>query len=318
MASRQNRKAQIGYLMRGPFRPEYLWRPSQITRRISFRPSEQVECLALPWNCTIHAASADAIGRSIATQGVYDLPLTEAVMRLTDAGDTALDVGANIGYVSLVLALSTGPRGRVFCFEPNPSLLPTLRANVDNWSSLDAAPIQIETIALSDHNGEGVLGFPDDYATNRGLASLELKNGGIPVCIRRLDSLEIDRPRIMKVDVEGHEAAVFGGAERLLARKLIRDILFEEHEPYPTKSQKILLEHGYHIFRLTGSAWRPMLLPPDSFSRDTNRPPNYLATADPSRALARFASWGWRSLSKLRRHQAGLNADPHGNNGKHE
>ena len=283
-------------------KPEYLWRPSQVLRLLSFRRSVEIKPLSLPWHCTINACSAELIGRFIAKYGVYDLPLTEAVMRLTDAGDSAVDVGANIGYVTLVLARSAGPEGRVCCFEPNPDLLPVLRRNVHNWSSLRVAPIQIETIALSDRNGEGVLRFPDDYASNKGLASLELGATGVPVSVRRLDALdEVNRIGIMKVDVEGHEAAVFIGAEKLLDRKLVRDILFEEHEAYPARSHKVLLGHGYQIFRVTGSMWRPLLLPPEAPPCRTflppDYPPNFLATTDPERACARFRAGGWCALS---------------------
>jgi len=283
-------------------KPEYIWRPSQVVRRLSFRPSVEIKPLPLPWHCTINACSAELIGRFIAKHGVYDLPLTEAVLRLTDAGDVAVDVGANIGYMTMALALSAGPEGRVCCFEPNPDLIPILRMNVANWSSLQLAPIQIKTIALSDRNGEGVLGFPDDYAGNKGLASLELKNAGVPVSVRRLDALEeAGNIGIMKIDVEGHEAAVLSGAEKLLSRKLVRDILFEEHEPYPAPSHKLLLEHGYHTFRVTGSIWRPLLLhpgaPPSQTFLPPSYPPNFLATRDPKRALARFSSGGWCALS---------------------
>jgi FkbM family methyltransferase len=225
---------------------------------------------------------------------VYDLPLTEAIVRLTNPGDTTLDIGANIGYMSFVLSQSAGPAGRVLSFEPNPSILPTLRSNVSSWKSLHGAPIQIEAVALSDRDGDGVLGFPVEYASNNGVASLELDTDGVPVSLRRLDSV-VGRAGVMKVDVEGHETAVFSGAEKLLARKLIRDILFEEHDTYPATSHKILLGYGYHLFRVTRSLWRPLLLPPEEPARQTDFPSNYLATKEPARA--RFAGWGWKALS---------------------
>ena len=83
-------------------------------------------------------------------------------MRLADRGDTAIDVGANIGYMSLVFALSVGPQGRVFSFEPCPAVLPILSMNVNNWKSLQLAPIEIHEIALSDRDEQGRLGVPDD------------------------------------------------------------------------------------------------------------------------------------------------------------
>jgi FkbM family methyltransferase len=284
------------------WKPEYLWRPSQIWRRLSFQPSGSVTALPLPWNCAINASSSEVIGSAIATQGVYDLPLTEAIMRLTDSGDTALDIGANIGYMTLVLALSAGVSGRVCCFEPNPDVISKLRANVEYWGSLrrslPLAPIEIRTLALSNRNGDGSLGFPTDYGHNLGVASLETGGQGITVSLRRLDSLDLGAVGTMKVDVEGHEASVFEGAQNLLAGKLIRDILFEEHEPYPARSHRILLDRGYRIFRLTRSLWRPLLLPPESPSRQPFLPSNYLATADAPRAANRFQARGWMALSK--------------------
>jgi hypothetical protein len=61
--------APIPMDMQHPFlRPEYLFRPSQNLRRLSFTPSQNVTELALPRHCTIGARSMEAIGRSLATQ----------------------------------------------------------------------------------------------------------------------------------------------------------------------------------------------------------------------------------------------------------
>ena len=53
-------------------KPEYLWRPAQVLRRLSFNPSTEIKPLPLPWHCTINACSAELIGRFIAKQGLYD------------------------------------------------------------------------------------------------------------------------------------------------------------------------------------------------------------------------------------------------------
>jgi FkbM family methyltransferase len=252
--------------------------------------------LSLPWNCRINACPAEVIGHSIATQGVYDLPVTEAIIRLAETGDVAVDVGANIGYMALVLAMAVGPEGRVVCFEPNADVLPRLRANVVSWTNLPIAPIDIHASALSDRIGEGCLGFPDGYQKNCGLASLEVAHGTTSVKLCRLDSLDIRQVGLMKVDVEGHEAAVFSGAQTLLAGKRIRDILFEEFSPYPARSHSILMDHGYHIFRLTRSVGRPLLLPAESRPRQHYLPSNFVATVEPSRAHDRFSARGWYAL----------------------
>lgn len=282
------------------FRPEFLLRPGQLLRRCTFKPSGTIQHLPLPWDCSISAHSTEIVGRMIASLGLYDLPLTEAIMRLAAIGDTAFDIGANIGYTALVFALSVGTEGLVRAFEPNPLVMPTLRTNVSEWGALRIAPIEIETIAISDRDGEAILGLPDDYAQNEGLASLELCKNGIPVAVRKLDSLGIDDVGIMKIDVEGHEAAVISGAVELLTKRWIRDILFEEHQVYPARSHQTLLDCNYSIFRVSGAISGPLLLPPQTPARapflPPVYPPNYLATVDPLRARARFEARGWRAL----------------------
>jgi len=194
-------------------------------------------------------------------------------------------------------------------FEPNPYIIPTLRANLNEWSSLRIAPIDVETIAISDRDGAATLGFPSDYAQNEGLASLESIEDGIPVNVSRLDSLDLDGVRIMKIDVEGHESAVIAGATRLLRSAGIRDILFEEHEKYPARSHQTLVDHKYSIFRISGSMFGPLLLPPQAKVRSPFLPPvyppNYLATLDPSRARQRFRPRGWQALSSRQRNIPG-------------
>jgi FkbM family methyltransferase len=218
-------------------------------------------------------------------------------MRLTQPGDLCLDIGGNIGYMALVLALSSGPKGRVLCFEPNVQLHPMLLENIQSWAKLGVAPIEMKSIALSDRAGTAQLSFPDDYEANRGVASLEHGTGGVTVETAPLDSLNLPSVGVAKIDVEGHEASVFRGAANSLRQKSIRDLVFEEHAPFPASSHKILLEFGYSIFRLGRSLRGPILQDPAGPHMDPNRPQNFLATADPKRVRHLFSARGWKALS---------------------
>ena len=278
-------------------KPEYLWRPSQAFRRLVFEPQDSLEVLRLPWGPGILARSSETIGRAIATQGVYDLPVTEAIFRLLDPGETALDVGANIGYMSFVLARATGPGGKVLAFEPNSQVLVCLRKNLSTWSSLRVAPIELMSIALSDRAGTASMILPSDFKDNEGTAKLGFGPGEVAVTVARLDEIQKSPVGLMKVDVEGHEGAVFEGGEQLLRDKQIRDIVFEEHDSFPARSHQILQGHGYCIYLLTRSTFRPLLLPAQTSSRLRFLPTNYLATANPKRAEARMKGWGWSCLS---------------------
>lgn len=113
-----------------------------------------------------------------------------------------------------------------------------------------------------------------------------------------LDSLFPGTIHLLKVDVEGHEAQVFAGAEASLRAGRVRDILFEDHLQYPSASAKLLKAAGYTLFFLNRTLWGPVLAPPEAGGNlPPWLPPNWLATRDPERALAACRSRGWRVLA---------------------
>ena len=110
-------------MLRSLARPEYLFRPRQIWRRLrhpwGFHLPPRAE-VTLPWGWPLCIRTHETIGRLIWTFGVFDLPVTEVLWRLTGPGDIAVDAGANIGCMTCVLATRVGPTGRVLSFEPFP------------------------------------------------------------------------------------------------------------------------------------------------------------------------------------------------------
>jgi FkbM family methyltransferase len=198
--------------------------------------------------------------------------------------------------MTLVLARAAGPLGLVHAFEPNPHVIPILLDNVHNWENSKLSRIQVHTCAISDRDGSGSLKFSAEYHQNQGNVSLAAATQG-SIQVRRLDSFGLSNIGVMKVDVEGHEASVLLGARSLLNKKLIRDILFEEDEPYPSESHRLVLNAGYSLFRVAGSRWRPRLLSPDDQRHVSFLPTTYLATINGRRASDRFMKWGWRCLS---------------------
>lgn len=110
-----------------PWKPWFLFRPSQVIRRLTFRPASSVRTLEAAWGGRLLAHDDDHIGQCLATTGIYDLAVSELLFRLIHPGDLVVDAGANIGYMS-VLAATAG--AQVISFEPNPELLPILRQNV--------------------------------------------------------------------------------------------------------------------------------------------------------------------------------------------
>jgi len=127
------------------------------------------------------------------------------------AGETFVDVGANIGHLSLLAAQRVGPAGSVIAVEAHPRTFGFLCKNVrlngfTNVRCLHAA--------VGSHPGETYI---SDFRTDD-MNHLD-SNGGTKVPVVTLDSLEFKgRVALLKTDTEGFEPFVFEGATRLLSR----------------------------------------------------------------------------------------------------
>ena len=140
-------------------------------------------------------------------------------------GDAAVDVGANKGAYLYWMRRAVGPGGSVIAFEPQPGLaryLEDMRARMA-WDN-----VSIRDCALSDSSGRRVLHVPG-WENSPGASLEPLAPAGMAGNAERDREVAVDtldrqlenagRPRIalVKVDVEGHELAVFRGAERILS-----------------------------------------------------------------------------------------------------
>ena len=283
-------------------KPEYFFRPRQLLRRMqSQAPFNGEREFTLPWGLRLRVEPSEAIGRAVDKLGLYDLVVTETLWRLLEPGEHGLDVGANVGHMTSVMVARALPAGKVTAFEPHPSLFQKLRYNVGLWSSTaETARVALHNVALSDYDGHGRLRIPSGFGDNAGTASLiqdhsSLAQGEIQVA--RLDTLvrRDENPVVMKLDVEGGELAVLKGASALLSSS-IRDLVFEDHENYPSLPMQLLESAGYSLFRLGRSLLGPRLSPITSGKTTPWEAPSFLATRDPGRARKRMGRLGWDVL----------------------
>jgi hypothetical protein len=103
----------------------------------------------------------------------------------------------------------------------------------------------------------------------------------------------------MKVDVEDHEGALMRGAERLLRRHAVRDIVFEEHGDEPGEASQLLEAFGYRVFRILKGFFGLTLTAPTQRREQALMPASFLGTSDPQRAIARLRPRGWQCLREL-------------------
>jgi FkbM family methyltransferase len=162
------------------------------------------------------ALFAGTVGWSCFEHGVWEPHVERCLRELLQPGDVAYDVGANLGYFSAVMAQAVGPGGRVHAFEPIPETFNRLQLcrSLNGFEQLN--PLQL---ALGAEDGELQLHWDPRTA---GQASAHTGSGeSVSVPVRRLDALvstgQLDPPRVLKIDVEGHELAVFRGALETLS-----------------------------------------------------------------------------------------------------
>lgn len=141
--------------------------------------------------------------------------------RLLRPGMTVADVGANIGYYLLLFQQAVGPTGRIICIEPSEENLPELRKNIKANRVGEAL---LHEVALGIEDGE--IGLRSGI--NSGI--VPLANASHIVPIRRLDSLVTERVDLLKINVEGYEGQVLGGAGALIERD--RPVIFLELHPH--------------------------------------------------------------------------------------
>lgn len=195
-------------------------------------------------------------------RGDYELPVQHALASLVQRGDVCYDIGANLGFFSVLLGRMVGAEGSVYAFEPVPANVSMIERNA-RLNGLEN--IRVKRVALTRADGEAELLL----ACHVGGAVL--KSAGTPpdlsgilmVQTASIDSLisraQIEFPDIVKIDVEGAEMDVLLGMEGLLQEKSPIVVLELDDEKLEVCEKKVaacrdFLEHlGYRTEILPNS-----------------------------------------------------------------
>jgi FkbM family methyltransferase len=177
--------------------------------------------------------SDHVIGLNI-LRGRYEDDEIRFVSECLKPGDTAIDVGAHVGFFTMQMAALVGPSGKIYAFEPYDQNAELLERSVSENHFSDR--IVFQRAAAGATTGSATLSFPAE-TLNSGGAYL-LRNGDQPLAGNRtatvplvaLDDLPLKRPvRFIKLDVEGAEPQVIRGAARVL--KDDRPVVLSELHP---------------------------------------------------------------------------------------
>lgn len=242
------------------------------------RPSNSYPATGVVCSRTIHghrillSGTDVSITPEVAMDGYYELREELFLRTIVKGGDWAIDVGANVGVHTLLLAHLVGSWGRVFAYEPIPECRNLLsRSLAMNWVH---ERVVLNAVAVGASAGEASLSFSPESlggATvvaeeEQGVAAqtsrLFPQRHHIRVPIVALDEeFPVDLPiRVLKIDAEGFEHEVLAGAKRLIERGCIDFILLEAvQEVYGAHWRRLLQamrdleERGYRPHRIRGS-----------------------------------------------------------------
>lgn len=233
---------------------------------VAIEPHEGLAAWSVGWTCFL--------------KGIWEPHVEHLLNTRVKPGTTVMDIGANIGYFSAVMARRVGPTGRVYSFEPVPATFRQLGIG-QKFNHLDQmTPLNL---ALGNENGTVQIHYDPSMMGSASIHShmSDAQPMSADVEVRRLDDLwasgEVTEPDLIKIDVEGHEYAVFDGARKLLTQAKPQ-IVFEYNRAaaaaagWDLAKLVALLRDccDYEFFRVTDDSWLPLDIatfdvPPDGY-----------------------------------------------------
>jgi FkbM family methyltransferase len=168
----------------------------------------------------------DSVQRSLFYSGTYEPALTKVIQASLRPGDLFLDVGANVGHYSLLVAKLLGSTAKVHAIEASQQTADLLRETVTRNQLEDK--ITVHQIAASNRNGRMVLATPKESTCYMAMRHLAPEGGpGEMVDVVRLDEYLNVVPTVVKIDIEGADFRALIGMDRFFRESPPRCVFVE-------------------------------------------------------------------------------------------
>jgi len=185
----------------------------------------------------VHDQRDQHVSKGIAEQGIWESYETQLFMQRLKPGINVVDVGANIGYYSVIAADQLAGSGYIAAFEPDPENYQLLQKNLQHnqFDAIDAVKVDAVHAGLAGQDSEGELFLSDsnfgdhqiyDAGEGRASRSIRLLNGSdyLQQKIQHID--------LLKIDTQGAESAVIAGLLPLLQNSGDKLSIIIEFWPY--------------------------------------------------------------------------------------
>lgn len=237
----------------------------RIARRLPVRHAARLTPLVQRGGMTVLAGAAQGLWfparavppghahAQLILSGELEVPVQEALRRTVAPGATVYDVGANIGFFTLLAAAFAGEAGRVIAFEPVPAIADLVREAAQRSQLSDRVEVRTQAVALTP--GTEALYVVDDaswsHLASRGNPGRAVST--IDVEVTTLDAVVAQGappPDVIKLDVEGSEGDVLRGAHDTL--RTHRPAVVVELHDTQADALPVLRAAGYALENLTG------------------------------------------------------------------
>jgi FkbM family methyltransferase len=202
----------------------------------------------------------EPIGFHLLIDGIYEKLSLDFIRDNLPRNGTFLDIGANIGLFAIVVSRFMEAEGKIIAVEASPRIFSYLQRNIEINQLSNINPLEL---AVTD-TPETTVSFYEPPIEKFGMGSIAPQFHADPIYVKTttLDTIiahkNITKVDLIKVDVEGYEAAVFRGGQHLLGHPQAPKILFEFLDWAESRvpdaeagdAQKVLLDFGYKIWRL--------------------------------------------------------------------
>jgi len=203
------------------------------------------------------------VSKNLATRGVYEPIETEIVKKEIKRGDIVLDIGANIGYYTLIFSELVGENGKVFAFEPDPDNFALLNKNVQINNCHNVVLIKK---GVSNKSGMAKLYLSEKNKGDHRTYDLLDGRKSIEIEIIQLDDYFKDykgKIDFIKIDIQGAELNAFYGMRNIFKKNQNMKILTEfwpeglkNSGANPAEYLQFFTEHGFKMYDVCGKTGR--------------------------------------------------------------
>ena len=244
------------------------WRIERLLEKFVKLPSAGIQ---FPYGFKMKLNGSSDFERGFYVRDI-EVETSQYIQHTLNSGDCFWDIGANLGFFSMLASQCVGSTGQVHSFEPTPESFQRLAEHIEMNSMKN---ITAHNCALSDYNGFASINSPDKV--NHGMNFISKHEDG-QIIVQIGDDMSLMPPTLIKIDVEGSEPQVIKGLSQTIAKHLpkliiefsepwlnrfnticeeLRDLIlslgpYQCSYPYKGKTQPVDLTHGFPHFKNLG------------------------------------------------------------------